>query len=298
VVRWRQGISLTNPGGLQSSPVLDLLGTRVFIGTSDNKLISKRTDNGATVWEAQFPKEPNGATGYVEGTPLVLNGRVYVGSDNGIFFALDVATKRQVWQFKVPGTFSIHSSAVPSPDGSLLYFGADGGIMRAMQLDGPDAGKVQFSISLNGYIDSTAAVDRDGTVYVGTAHGTLYSLTPYLTLRWAFSTRRMDAMINAAPTLDGNNVYVGSYDNTFYALNKRTGAPRWTFATQGIIQSSAALSVDGKTLFFGSTDANVYAVSTTGSRVWSFKTGGFSCHHATVFMPSCHGFHAIMPRFS
>src|SRR4029077_10981721 len=86
------------------------------------------------------------------------------------------------------------------------------------------------------------------------------------------------------------------YDGKFYALDARTGNPRWKFTTGGErrfeakglhgmqpknqtiadpfdIYLSSPVVADG-TLYFGSGDGNLYALDAlTGDLRWKFKTG-------------------------
>jgi outer membrane protein assembly factor BamB len=129
-VVWASPIAQTNPGSIYSSPTLDVLGTAVYAGTSDNTVVKLRASDGQRLWTFA-PNRPGDKSHYVESTPLVLRGRVYVGSDNGRFYCLDAATGNVLWSYTVPGGYPVHSSAVPSADGTLVYFGADGGHLRA-----------------------------------------------------------------------------------------------------------------------------------------------------------------------
>jgi WD40 repeat protein len=89
-------------------------------------------------------------------------------------------------------------------------------------------------------------------------------------------------------------VFVGSDDKKVYALNAKTGAQRWAFATGNTVHSSPAVSPDGSTVFVGSDDKNVYALNaTTGAQRWAFATEGAvrsspaaSPDGATVFVSS------------
>ena len=67
-------------------------------------------------------------------------------------------------------------------------------------------------------------------------------------------------------------VYVGSNDNKVYAMNGKTGAKLWEFATGGMVWSSPAIGSDG-TVYIGSLDNNVYALNgSTGEKKWEFLT--------------------------
>jgi outer membrane protein assembly factor BamB len=52
-------------------------------------------------------------------------------------------------------------------------------------------------------------------------------------------------------------VYVGSYDNKVYALNARTGAKLWSYATGSSVYSSPSV-VNGM-VYIGSDDDKIYA---------------------------------------
>jgi eukaryotic-like serine/threonine-protein kinase len=85
---------------------------------------------------------------------------------------------------------------------------------------------------------------------------------------WTFST---GDEVRATPLLTADTLYIGSYDNHFYALDRRTGALRWKFATGDGICGRAALWQD--LVIIGSEDAAVYALNArTGAQVWRQPT--------------------------
>ena len=52
-------------------------------------------------------------------------------------------------------------------------------------------------------------------------------------------------------------VYIGSYDDNVYALNARTGAKLWSYATGYLVYSSPAVA--NGVVYVGSHDEKVYA---------------------------------------
>merc|ERR1712086_955369 len=93
--------------------------------------------------------------------------------------------------------------------------------------------------------------------------------------KWAFATGRE---VRSSPTLsaDGSVVYIGSDDNSLYAVNTADGSKKWAFATGSVVDSAPTLSADGTVVYVGSEDYSLYAVSTTdGSKKWAFATGGY-----------------------
>lgn len=80
--------------------------------------------------------------------------------------------------------------------------------------------------------------------------------------------------IYASPTVVNETVYIGSFDNNFYALDASNGEEKWVFETDGKIRTSCAMVV-GKTAYIGSADNNLYAISAeTGEQKWKFETDG------------------------
>jgi hypothetical protein len=79
----------------------------------------------------------------------------------------------------------------------------------------------------------------------------------------------------SSPAVAKGVVYVGSYDNSVYALNAKTGAKLWSYPTGFQIYSSPAVA--NGTVYVGSFDGNLYALNAaTGARLWSFAApGGF-----------------------
>lgn len=68
----------------------------------------------------------------------------------------------------------------------------------------------------------------------------------------------------------GPTVYVGSNDETLYAVDAETGSQEWAFTQSSNYVDSSPTVVDG-TVYVGSSDATLYAVdAATGSQEWAF----------------------------
>jgi len=68
-----------------------------------------------------------------------------------------------------------------------------------------------------------------------------------------------------------STVYVGSMDQSLYALNP-DGSLKWNYQTNHSISSSPAVGKDG-TVYVGSWDNKVYALNPDGSLKWKYQTG-------------------------
>jgi protocatechuate 3,4-dioxygenase beta subunit len=76
----------------------------------------------------------------------------------------------------------------------------------------------------------------------------------------------------SSPTVADGTVYVGSEDDTLYALDASDGSKQWSFTTGNNVRSSPTVA-DG-TVYIGSNDGSLYALDAAdGSQQWSFTAG-------------------------
>lgn len=88
-------------------------------------------------------------------------------------------------------------------------------------------------------------------------------------LQWRFDT---DGGTRSSPTVVDGTVYVGSGDNSLYALDALEGTKQWEFETGHTIDSSPAV-VDGLVVV-GNYDGFVFGVNADdGSKRWEFNPG-------------------------
>jgi len=64
--------------------------------------------------------------------------------------------------------------------------------------------------------------------------------------------------VTSSPTVADGTVYIGSRDNSVYALDAADGSQQWSFATGDRVRSSP--TVVGGTVYVGSNDNSVYAI--------------------------------------
>src|ERR1043166_5727196 len=105
---------------------------------------------------------------------------------------------------------------------------------------------------------------RHTGVYEGAGGGKLGGL------KWKFHT---GGMVIGSPVVVNGNVYFGSDDGNFYAVDAETGAQKWVLEARSRIPSTPA--VDGGTVYFGVYSGSFLALDAgNGSLKWKFKTGG------------------------
>jgi outer membrane protein assembly factor BamB len=205
-----------------------------------------------------------------ESSPLVVKGRVFVGSQAGTVYALSAGGGRVLWTRQAGAPVK---TALAYAKGRL-YFGDYGGSVTAVRLNG----SVVWRTGGLGEIYATPAV-AFGRVYVGSKSGSVYALSAGSGRRlWSHPT---GAYVYAAPAVAAvpgmaRAVFVGSYSGQFMALNARTGSTIWSRSGGGTI--SGAASVIGKVVYFSVLPARrTYALSAkTGRVLWSLGKGAFN----------------------
>jgi outer membrane protein assembly factor BamB len=198
-------------------------------------------------------------------SPFFSNNTVYFGSHNGNIYALRASNGTIKWIFSTEGLDFIDSS--PIVFDNIVYFGSFDGKVYA--LDAQNGNKI-WEYKTNGIVSSSPAVEAN-KVYIGSYDGYVYALDSKKgDLVWKFKT---NGEVLSSPIIYNDKLFIGSYDNKFYALNKNNGKKLWEFETKGIISSSPAIKEN--TIYFGSFDKKLYALDLqTGKEKWNFLTNG------------------------
>jgi eukaryotic-like serine/threonine-protein kinase len=124
-------------------------------------------------------------------------------------------------------------------------------------------------------IIATAAIVED-RVYVGCLNGELLCLQKKTGKEiWKYLSAKKEKPntfipgYQSSPAVTSKSVFVGDEDGIFHAVNRETGAKRWTFTTDAEIISSPV--VFKNRVVFGSYDSSLYCLDQAdGSAIWKF----------------------------
>jgi outer membrane protein assembly factor BamB len=146
---------------------------------------------------------------FVITSPAVVNGVVYIGSQDGNLYALDASNGLQLWSAPVGASFSS-----PAVANGVVYVGGEDAAVFAINAA---TGAVEWSTQTVGdYVDSSPAV-ANGVVYVGTEGWELEAFNAVTgAVLWEAAT---GAAIFSSPTVANGAVYVGSGDDSVYAYS-------------------------------------------------------------------------------
>ena len=184
-------------------------------------------------------------TAYAIGMPVgvsVVNGIVYVGSDNGYTYALNALNGKLIWAhygwnmtmsnpLMVDGrVFVSTGSAYFNYANTMLYVKGKrptrGPGLNSMYALDAKTGKKLWVYHFPGEAMPTAVYDQ-GFLYIGTGDGHIYKLDA-ATGKLVITTDLVSFVSMSSPVLAEDNLFVGGTDpNYFYAVNKNTGSIAW-----------------------------------------------------------------------
>jgi outer membrane protein assembly factor BamB len=234
-------------------------------------IVKLNAKTGKIVWKRSLP-------GRAESSPVVVDGTVYFGCENGQLFALSTRNGHTRWATTLGGPVK----SAPAYYGGTLYVGDYGGYMNAVNAKTGalkwQSGSLGQGFGTSGQFYSTPAV-AFGRVYAGNNDDRVYSFDlSDGTLAWSYST---GGYAYSGPTVANTpssppTVYIGSFDGNIYALDAKDGSLRWSHSAGGQVVGS--LSAIGNTVyvaeFTGKTTTGFDM--RTGHRVFHYPRGTYT----------------------
>ncbi|MBX6771938.1 MAG: PQQ-binding-like beta-propeller repeat protein [Chloroflexi bacterium] len=169
--------------------------------------------------------------------PVVLNGTLYIGSLNGVMYALDAAydarggPPRIIWQQELADP--IRAGAGVDPTTGTVVVGTQHGAILGLDAG---SGQRRWLVQTAGAI-LAAPLLYNGIAFLGSADGNFYAIrTGDGSLLWRQSIG-VPILGSAALSTDGSTVFFAAENVKAYAVSSATGAVRWQTPLQG--QSAA-----------------------------------------------------------
>lgn len=237
--------------------------TTIYVG-SDGALVCL-DGGGRTQWATVI-----GAT---QAQPTFDAVRVYMGTDRGVFYALNRDTGRIAWKYAAPTT--ILSTPAVLPGGKQVVFECSDGNIYALNAA---TGTFVWSFKRNdgslGY--SSPTVDKQSVFVCG--ENTVYKLaadTGKEQWRTPIGGKSL-----GTPVIDGDKVFVGGDGSSLMALDAQNGKPLWTFSGGPTPKGATGewfgppLAAGG-TVYVSTYNRWVYAVDAqTGRAKWTYRVLG------------------------
>ena len=244
----------------------------------------------------------------IEGSPTIVDGRVYIGSWDNYMYCFDENNGDQIWKFKtghrITSTPAFYKGKIYFNSGeckSYCLYANNGTHIWDENIGSSSAHRAYSSPLIFNDLFYSSIFNNDemfcryasngtliwsshvipacssvalanGLVYIGTASGQgnkVYAVYANNgTIKWEYAAGNE---IESSPTIVNNKLYFGSGDKYFYCINAETGDFIWKYLTGDIIYSSPAYANDR--VYFGSNDGKMYCLDSYGNFNWSFNAG-------------------------
>ena len=208
------------------------------------------------------------ATGdVIRSTPTVVDGRVFVGSNDNHVYALDAATGELLWRFDTGG-WAQYSPQVGNGNVYLAVQGNTG--QKVVALDAA-TGETEWTadVAARIYPTYTPTVSGNQLYVAGAVYGDFYVLDAANGEEvWQAG---VSSYVESAPTVLDGIVYL-TVVNQAYALDDNTGEVIWSLNTDEYpARDFPALVVNG--VYYLAPSDKVYALdAATGAQLWTYES--------------------------
>jgi len=244
---------------------------KVFFAYVDGDFVAVDAASGKEVWKRTLD-------GHLESSPMAVGGTLYLGTDETNVVAVRAADGKVLWQFNSPAAIkaspSFHDGRIYVADyeSGMFCLDADDGklIWRTNTSKAPPFGK-------GGFYSSPAIAF--GRVYAARDDGTVFAFDEKSgKIAWSFPTENFVYGSPAVAKVPGTppSVYIGSYDEHFYALDARNGKQRWRYDVGGPVPGTA--TVIGHTVYTSSfkTREAIGIDARTHRKTFELKQAGYT----------------------
>jgi len=201
----------------------------------------------------------------IHSIPAVVDGSIYVGSNDNHLYALDAFTGDELWRYDTGDWVQ----RAPAVGGGMVYFPARGAVDRTVHAVDAATGELVWAAEHPYPIDhDVAPAFHLGRVYAqGAEYGAFYALDARSgSVAWQ---AEVEGYVESVPTALDGVVYL-TVINQAYAFDEATGELLWSVNTEEFpARDYPALVVDG--IYYLAPSDYIYALdAATGEEIWSY----------------------------
>jgi outer membrane protein assembly factor BamB len=233
------------PGDVFSSPCLvdDMM---IVVGSINNAVYTLEGDSGNIRWKFE-------TGGEVWSSPSYNGNEIFIGSDDGFLYCLDMDGKL-LWKTKLNGKIRSSSPCLSFDEDQRpsVFIGTYNGGMFCLN---QSTGMIRWSKQITKPVMASPATIKD-KVFFAASDKKLYCFQMKDGSRiWDFETGDKIWSSPSISEYDGI-IFLGSLDSHIYGIDINTGRQTWKFPTMNMVDSSAAIA--SSMMFVGSRDGLLY----------------------------------------
>ena len=246
----------------RSSPLI--YKDQVIVANSVEGLVSYRLENHSIVWRLPIPQG-------IESSGTLINDRLFIGANNGKMYSINLLNGQILWNFDTKSEIV----AEPLLQEGILYF-----LSGSQSVFAVDAitGKQQWTynrqdtsnlMTIRGGSKPTYSA---GSLFIGFSDGSVVSLNAKTgTQQWEITLNRNSRFkdIDSSPLIEGDSIYINSYDDKIYCLSKNKGELIWKSPYGGV---STPLIMGDRLITTSSKGELVSLSKKDGNLLWKKKS--------------------------
>ena len=267
-MKWRRPVD-TSIAYVYGDPAIygDKLYLGFYYGASQGRVYSFELERGYE--DLVYPDA--GYIGAIVGSPVIVDGIIYVGSSDKKLYAINATTRQLAWQpFETDGKIW----STPVVYNGTVYVGSFDHKIYAISADD---GTLDWTFDTDGAIVDTPLIYND-TLYFGSLDEKFYAVDVSTgTLREGFAPFKADNWFWSKAVAYNSSIIAASLDGKIYSLDADTGTLIWQAQAGGSIRGAPALV--GNLVIVGTDEGNntgkVYCFNAdNGERVWDYPSEG------------------------
>ena len=205
----------------------------------------------ADEWHQSFEKKA------FEATPVIADGKIFIGDLNSTFYALSLHTGEVLWSFDSELGFPSAAAVSLDPHFPLVVVGDAEGIVRAFDIN---TGAMRWTYVTEGEISGGPTIVNAGAghhVLIGSQDATLSCLR--LSDGGLIWKHELDDQIRCSPTVAVGSVFVAGCDGNLHVIDAATGNETHMFPIDG--PSGTTPAAHNGQVFFGTEGGVFYAIN-------------------------------------
>lgn len=204
----------------------------------------------------------------VEAPPIVVRGSIVVGSNSGFVYRLNAENGEEIWRFETQGKVMAPVNFAPQGDDIYLVFGSYDNNLYCVSFD---SGEEIWRYATQNYINGGSAI-KDNHVIVGGCDALVHIVD--IADGSPAAQIELEAYVASTIAVEGDWGYVGHYGNKFVGIDLANHEIAWSYSDRNFPFFSSA-AIGPEQVVFGARDRRLHCVDkTTGERLWQFRTRG------------------------